>query len=96
MIHISTEPGRVLRPLIIVDNGVSRLKNEHLVQIEQGELKWKDLIKKGIIEYLDAAEEENALLHLYEEELTPEHTHMEIDAIDLFGAVTSLGSLWKS
>jgi DNA-directed RNA polymerase subunit B len=90
LVHISSEPGRVLRPLVVVDKGVPRLKSEHLLQVEQGELKWKDLIKKGIIEYLDAAEEENSLVALYEEELTPEHTHMEIDAVSLFGAVTSL------
>jgi len=87
---ISTEAGRVLRPLIIVDNGNQRLKNEHKVQIENGELKWKDLLSKGIIEYLDAAEEENALVALYEEELMPETTHLEIDPMDLFGVVTSL------
>jgi DNA-directed RNA polymerase subunit B len=89
-VHISTEPGRVLRPLVIVEYGVPKLKSEHLVQLEQGEMNWKDLIKKGIIEYLDAAEEDNCLVSLYEEELTPEHTHMEIDAVALFGAVTSL------
>ncbi|MCX6747250.1 MAG: DNA-directed RNA polymerase subunit B [Candidatus Pacearchaeota archaeon] len=90
IVLISTEPGRVLRPLIIVENGNPRLKNEHLIQIEQGELRWEDLLSKGIIEYLDAAEEENALVSLYEAELTPEHTHLEIDHIDLFGVVTSL------
>jgi DNA-directed RNA polymerase subunit B len=87
---ISTESGRVLRPLIIVENGISRLKNEHKIQIEQGELKWADLLNRGIIEYLDAAEEENALVSLYEEELTPEDTHLEIDPMDLLGVVTSL------
>jgi DNA-directed RNA polymerase subunit B len=90
IILISTEPGRVLRPLIILENGSSKLKNEHLIRLEQGELRWSDLIKQGIIEYLDASEEENALIALYEEEITPKHTHLEIDTIDLFGAVTSL------
>jgi len=90
LISISTETGRVLRPLIIVDNGSPRLKDEHLIQIEQGIMKWEDLIKQGIIEYLDSAEEENALVSLVKEELTPEHTHLEIDTIDLFGIVTSL------
>lgn len=89
-ITISTEPGRVLRPLIIVENGVPKLKSENLIQLEQNEIVWKDLIEKGIIEYLDASEEENALVALYEEELTSEHTHLEIDPVDVFGVVTSL------
>ncbi len=89
-IYISTESGRVLRPLIIVENGVSKLKAEHLIQIEQGELGWKGLLQKGIIEYIDAAEEENALVSLSEGELTSEHTHLEIDPVSLFGTVTSL------
>lgn len=90
IVFISTEPGRVLRPVIIAEKGISRLKNEHKLQIENGEWKWMDLIKHGIIEYVDAAEEENALVALYEKELTPEHTHLEIDPMDLFGVVTSL------
>ncbi len=87
---ISTEPGRVLRPLIIVENGISKLTNEHLVELEQGNLKWNNLVEKGIIEYLDAGEEENCLVSLYKEEVTPEHTHLEIDPMDLLGVVTSL------
>jgi len=89
-ILISTEPGRVLRPVIIVEGGSSRLKSEQLLKLEQGEMSWNDLIKQGIIEYLDAAEEENTLVALYEEEISPEHTHLEIDTMSLFGAVTSL------
>ncbi|MFH1503194.1 MAG: DNA-directed RNA polymerase subunit B [Candidatus Diapherotrites archaeon] len=89
-IYISTEAGRVLRPLIVVENGISKIKSEHLVQIEQEEMKWNDLVQKGIIEYLDAAEEENALITLNEESLTQEHTHLEIDPVSLFGTVTSL------
>ncbi len=89
-VMLSSEAGRALRPLIIVENGVSKIKNNHLVQIEQGELNWKDLIDKGLIEYIDASEEENALVALSEEELTPEHTHIEIDPVSIFGAITSL------
>ena len=89
-ILLSTEPGRALRPVIIADDGVSRLKNEHLLQLEQNEMKWEDLIEKKVIEYIDASEEENALVALYEDELTQDHTHLEIDAMDLLGVVTSL------
>ena len=87
---LSTEPGRVLRPLIIVRNGIPRMTDQHLVQIELGELKWEDLIAQGIIEYLDAAEEENALVALRKEDLATDNTHLEIDSMDLFGVVTSL------
>ncbi len=90
IVLISTEPGRVLRPLIIVENGVSKLKHEHLFELEQNQLTWDDLIKQGIIEYLDASEEEGALVALYENEITQKNTHLEIDNIDLFGVVTSL------
>ena len=90
VVSISTEVGRFLRPLIIIDNGMPRLKNEHLIGLEDKTLKWNDLIKQGIIEYLDAAEEENALISLKPEEVTSENTHLEVDLMDLLGVVTSL------
>lgn len=89
-VSISTESGRTLRPLIIVENGVSKLKDEHLVQLEQNVMAWKDLLEQGIIEYLDAAEEEEALVSLKEENLTGEHTHLEVDSIAPMGVITSL------
>ena len=87
---ISTESGRVLRPLIIVDNGKPRVTSEHIENLEKGELKWDDLIKEGAIEYLDTSEEENALVALYKDEVTENHTHLEVDPMDLLGVVTSL------
>jgi len=89
-ILLSTEIGRVMRPLIIVENGKSRLTEEYKNLLRKDDLKWDDLIRNGIIEYLDAAEEENALVALIKEDLTEEHTHLEIDKIDLLGVVTSL------
>jgi DNA-directed RNA polymerase subunit B len=89
-ITISTELGRVLRPMIIIDNGISKLTNEHLILLEQNKVTWRDLLKEGIIEYLDAAEEEDALVALDQRDITDNHTHLEIDYIDLFGIITSL------
>ena len=89
-ITMSTEVGRVLRPVVVVENGASRLKDEHLILLEEDKTKWNDLINEGIIEYIDAAEEDNALVALNTEELTNEHTHLEIDPIDIFGLITSL------
>lgn len=89
-VFMSTEVGRVLRPLIVVDHGVSRLKDEHLVLLENNKIKWSDLVKEGIIEYIDAAEEDNAIVSLRNEEITKDNTHLEIDPIDVFGLITSL------
>ena len=89
-ILLSTEIGRVMRPLIIVEDGKSRITPEHIKLVRDGGFKWDDLIKEGVIEYLDAAEEENALVALEEKDLTEEHTHLEVDKIDLLGVVTSL------
>ena len=89
-IFLSTEVGRAMRPLIIVEQGNSKLTKEHIKFLKSGEFKWEDLLKNGIIEYLDAAEEENALVSLCKEGLNEEHTHLEIDKIDFLGVVTSL------
>jgi len=89
-IAISTEAGRVLRPLIIVENGISKMTDEILLSLEQDIMGWKDLVSKGIIEYIDAAEEEESLIAVYKEDSTAEHTHMEIDPIASLGLSISL------
>jgi len=89
-IFINSEIGRVLRPLIIVENGVSRLKQEHLELVKEGNLTWENLFERGILEYLDAAEEDDCYVCLEEKNLTEEHTHLEIDDIDVFGVSVSL------
>ena len=87
---MSSETGRVLRPLIVVENGASKLKDEDIVLLQEGKKSWNDLLKEGVIEYIDAAEEENALTALREDEISAEHTHLEVHPIDLFGLTTSL------
>jgi len=89
-VFLSTEIGRVLRPVIVVENKIPKLKNEHILLLKEGKITFNNLVEQGILEYLDAAEEENCLISLKEEELTEEHTHLEIDEIDLLGLVTSL------
>lgn len=89
-IMIEASRGRAIRPLIVIKDGKSLLTDRHLEQIEKKEITFSDLINQGIVEYLDAMEEENALVAFYEEDLTPEHTHMEVLPLAIIGLCTSL------
>lgn len=89
-VYIDSSKGRARRPLIVVENGVSKLTEDLKKEIEEGKIGWNDLIEKNIIEYLDASEEENSYVALNEEELNKEHTHMEIIPSAILGVTTSL------
>ena len=84
-IYIFNDPGRTRRPLIVVKDGESMLKDEHIDAIEAGEMGWNDLINQGIIEYLDAEEEENTYIAMFDDQLTEDHTHLEIDPSTMLG-----------
>ena len=89
-VHIECSKGRARRPLIIVRKGQPMLTERHLKQLEKNEISWSDLVKQGVIESLDAEEEENALVAFFEKDLTPEHTHLEIMPLTVLGLCTSL------
>jgi len=89
-IHVNTDSGRARRPYVVVENGQSRLTPVLLDQLKKGEITWTGLVKLGVIEYLDAEEEEGVYVALKEGEITPEHTHLEIDPVSIFGVTVSV------
>jgi len=89
-VHVFTDSGRVLRPLIVIENGVPRLTKDDLKKLRDGELDWNGLLESGKMEYLDAEEEESALIALNPEDVTPKHTHLEIDALSILGLPATL------
>jgi DNA-directed RNA polymerase subunit B' len=89
-VFIEAGKGRTRRPLIVVKDGIPLLTEKHIKQLQKGEIGWNDLVQQGVIEYVDAAEEENTLIAFSEKELTPEHTHLEITPLSMLGIVTTL------
>jgi DNA-directed RNA polymerase subunit B len=88
-LYVSCDEGRVRRPLIIVDKGVPRLQPEHVERLVSGEWSWEDLVKNGIIEYLDAEEEENGYIALNLEEINQNHNYLEIATYTILGICAS-------
>ncbi len=89
-IYVNCDEGRVRRPLIVVENGLAKIQSDHIEKIRSGELTWENLIKKRIIEYIDAEEEENVFVALNLNEVTPEHTHVEIASYTMLGICASI------
>ncbi|KAF9579226.1 DNA-directed RNA polymerase III core subunit ret1, partial [Lunasporangiospora selenospora] len=89
-VHISCDGGRICRPLIIVENGKPRVRSEHIEQLSAGKLTFDDFLRMGLIEYLDVNEESDSNIALYEREIIPESTHVEIEPFTILGAVAGL------
>ncbi|XVF24522.1 hypothetical protein REPUB_Repub13aG0135400 [Reevesia pubescens] len=89
-VYIASDGGRVCRPLVIADKGISRIKEHHMKELLDGVRTFNDFLCDGLIEYLDVNEENNALIALYEGEATPETTHIEIEPFTILGVIAGL------
>ncbi len=62
---INSDRGRIRRPLLVVENGNVRYTAKHRDLLMRGKIDINDLIREGIIEWIDAEEEENAYIAVY-------------------------------
>ena len=88
-IYVNCNAGRVLRPLIIVQDGKPMLDDSILDKVTKKMLSWRDLLNMGVIEMVDANEEENTYIALDEGEMS-DHTHLEIFPPAILGAGASI------
>jgi len=99
-VHIATDGGRVCRPLVIVDEltGQPKLKQAHVEALVLGTMTIQDLLRRGIVEYVDCNEENNTLIAVTERDLEVaikqgwdnqkmKYSHLEVDPFTILGVV---------
>jgi DNA-directed RNA polymerase subunit B len=89
-LYISCNSGRVLRPLIIVRDGRSLITEEIIEKIQKKFLSWTDLLHTGILELVDANEEENCYVSIGTDVIGLPHTHVEVFPSSILGVGASI------
>ena len=82
---VNADAGRARRPLIVIEDGEPIMSDEELRAVKDGDLEFESLVDRGYIEFIDAEEEEDILVAVDEDDLTADHTHLEIDPQLMFG-----------
>ena len=88
-LYVNCNAGRVLRPLIVIKDNKPLLTQELIDKISKKFLSWNDLLHIGVIELIDANEEENCYIAM-DEENVKKNTHMEIFPSAILGAGASI------
>jgi DNA-directed RNA polymerase subunit B' len=82
---INADAGRARRPLLVVENGEPLMTDDQVQAVKNGDLEFEELVERGLVEFIDAEEEEDILVGVDEDELTDNHTHLEVDPQLMFG-----------
>ena len=89
-VHVSSDGGRLCRPYIIVEGGRPLVTPQHLQSLKEGLMNFQDFVQGGLVEYLDVNEENDCLIAMYERNLNPETTHLEIEPFTILGVCAGL------
>jgi len=97
-LKICADTGRATRPVYIVDYQKQKalINQSHVTKIKTGEWVWASLMEAGLIEYLDAEEEECSMIAMFIEDLVKTraycktYTHAEIHPAMIFGICASI------
>ena len=89
-VHIATDEGRICRPLIVVERERSKVTSRYLKSLLSGSMDFDDFLSRGLVEYLDVNEENDSNIAVYEYDIKPDTTHLEIEPFTILGAVAGL------
>lgn len=89
-VNISSDGGRICRPMIIVENSFSKVTSEHIKMLKAGKIDFDAFLTQGLVEYLDVNEENDAYIAISENDITETSTHLEIEPFTLLGACAGL------
>lgn len=89
-VNVATDEGRICRPLIVVENGRSKVTKRYLKALQKGSMDFDGFLARGLVEYLDVNEENDVLIAMYENEINETTTHLEIEPFTILGAVAGL------
>jgi len=89
-LYISCNAGRVLRPLAVIKDGKVLITNETIEKVTKKFLSWTDLLYMGMIELVDANEEENCYVAIDLAHKENGHTHLEIFSSAILGVGASI------
>jgi DNA-directed RNA polymerase subunit B len=89
-LYVSCNSGRVLRPLVIVREGRPLITEEIIEKIQKKFLSWTDLLHTGILELVDANEEENCYVAISPDVIEQTHTHLEVFPSSILGVGASI------
>ena len=84
-VHVNADNGRVRKPYIVVEDGKSKFTPELDAKLKNKEIDFNYLLRNGVIEYLDAEEEENCLVAMTPSEIEDATTHLEVDPASFVG-----------
>lgn len=89
-VHINADRGRARKPYIVVEDGAGKFTTELQERLKSKEIDFNYLVRRGVIEYLDAEEEENTMVALNAAEIDNRTTHLEIDKASMLGLTMNL------
>ena len=96
---IYTDSGRIQRPLFIMDNNKLVIKKKDIRKLSRGdnEYNFSDLLKEGLVEFLDVEEEETAMIQMFIENRKDKeygycftYTHCEIHPALMLGICATM------